>query len=357
MDLNDLKQFKKLDKGQVAESIRLLPAQVDDAYKQLGNIKIPAAYRKINRVVINGMGASNLGARIIASVFKEESKLPILIEPGYGVPGFVNEKTLYIIYSYSGNTEEPLSTYAEAKKRGAKIVAITAHGINNKLEKLIKKNKIPGIVFTTERNPSLQPRMGVGYGIFFVLGVLVNARAINFKSESICRIVSVLERNNFKFNLEKAAAVNPAKKMALEIFGREAVLVGGDFFEGSLHAWRNQLCENSKNFAQYLVLPDLNHYSLEGLSNPKGNQKNLTFVFLASHFYSARLKKRFELTREIVKKNKIKAVEYKVGGETKLTEALELLQFGSWVTFYLAMLNNVNPVSIPSVDWFKEKLG
>lgn len=357
MNLNDLKLIKKMDKGRVAESIRLLPAQIDDAYKQLGNIKIPSVYRKINRVVINGMGGSNLGARIIASVFKAESNLPILIEPGYGVPGFVDEKTLYIISSYSGNTEEPLSTYAEAKKRGAKIAVITAHGVKNKLEKLMKREKLPGIVFTAERNPSGQPRLSLGYMLFFALGVLVNSGAINFKSENICRIVSVLEKNNSKFDLEKATAENPAKKMAAEIFGREAVLVSGGFLEGSLHAWRNQLCENSKNFAQYLILPELNHYSLEGLANPKNNKENLVFVFLDSPFYSARLKKRLKLTKEIVKKNKIKVVEYTLGGETKLVQALALLQFGSWVTFYLAMLNEVNPALIPSVDWFKEKLG
>lgn len=357
MNLDDLKQIKKLDKGLMAESLRLLPAQVDDAYKQLGNINIPSAYRKINRVVVNGMGGSNLGARIITSVFKEESKLPILIEPGYSVPGFVDEKTLYIISSYSGNTEEPLSTYAEAKRRGAKIAAITAHGVDNKLEKLMKKDKIPGIVFTTERNPSLQPRMGLGYGIFFILGVMVNAGAIAFKSESICQIVSSLEVNNSKFDLEKPLLKNPAKKMAMDIFGREAVLIGGNFLEGSLHALRNQICENSKNFAQYLVFPDMNHYSLEGLINPKDNKTNLAFVFFDSNFYSTRAKKRFELTKELVKNKRIKALEFKIGGQTKLMQALELLQFGSWVTFYLAMLNNVNPALIPSVDWFKERLG
>jgi len=79
-------------------------------------------------------------------------------------------------------------------------------------------------------------------------------------------------------------------------------LVGGEFLEGNLHALRNQFCENSKNFASYLVLPDMNHYSIEGLKNPAGNQKNLIFVFLESDLYHPRVKKRLALTKEIVKK-------------------------------------------------------
>jgi glucose/mannose-6-phosphate isomerase len=356
MNLNDTKQIKKLDKDKVAESISLLPAQVDDAYKQLERIKIPASYRRIDRVVVNGMGGSNLGARIIASVFKKESKIPILIEPGYDVPGFVDENTLYIISSYSGNTEEPLSVYAEAKKRGAKIAALTAHGAENKLEKLMAKENLPGLVFSSARNPSGQPRLGLGYGLIFILGILASAGVLDFKSESICKIIAALGKNDRRLNPAAAAAKNPAKKIAEEIFGREAVLVGGNFLEGSLHAWRNQFCENSKNFAQYLVLPELNHYSLESLGNPPGNRKNLAFIFLASDLYRPRLQKRLKLTMEIVRKNRIKAVVYKLKGETKLTQALELLQLGSWATFYLAMLNDVNPALIPWVDWFKKKL-
>jgi glucose/mannose-6-phosphate isomerase len=97
MNLNDLKQIKKLDKGRVAESISQLPAQIRDIMKQAGKLKLPPAYKKINRVVVNGMGGSNLGARIVASVFKEDLKVPILIEPGYQIPAYVDRNTLYII--------------------------------------------------------------------------------------------------------------------------------------------------------------------------------------------------------------------------------------------------------------------
>jgi glucose/mannose-6-phosphate isomerase len=96
---------------------------------------------------------------------------------------------------------------------------------------------------------------------------------------------------------------------------------------------------------------------LEGLANPKKNKEDLIFVFFSSNFDHPRVQKRLKLTMEIVKKSHIRAVEYKLTGPTKLIQAFELLQFGSWVTFYLAMLNKINPSLIPSVDWFKKKLG
>jgi|WetSurMetagenome_2_1015567.scaffolds.fasta_scaffold169803_2 glucose/mannose-6-phosphate isomerase len=342
------------DQRKVAESIALLPQQIKDVLRQAEGFVLPEDYKDIDRVVINSMGGSNLGPRIIASVFKEEAKVPILIEPGYQVPGYVDAHTLYIISSYSGTTEEPLSTFTEAKARGAKIAGLTESG-KNKLSELLGKNGLPVFTFNPDLNPSGQPRLGVGYAIFAILILLDRAGVIRINEAEIAGIILALEKNN-KFLEPSASQRNLAKQTAALIRGKEAVLIGAEFLEGSLHAWRNQFCETSKNFASYLVLPDLNHYALEGLGNPPQNSKNLFFIFLASDLYRPRIKKRALLTREIAKKNKIKTLEIKLKSKTKLGQAAEILQLGSWVTFYLARLNKVNPISIVWVNYFKNKL-
>ena len=106
MNLDNLNQFKKFDSGQVAESIEHLPDQIRQVLEEARLIKIPRDYSKATQVVINGMGGSNIGAHIIKSVFNGQIKIPINIIPGYQVPAHVNKNTLYIISSYSGNTEE-----------------------------------------------------------------------------------------------------------------------------------------------------------------------------------------------------------------------------------------------------------
>jgi glucose/mannose-6-phosphate isomerase len=100
----------------------------------------------------------------------------------------------------------------------------------------------------------------------------------------------------------------------------------------------------------------MNHYAIEGLGNPKKNKDNLIFVFFESKLYHPRVQRRLALTREIVKKNQIKILSYQLSGQDKLIQSFEMLNFGSWLTFYLAMLNEVNPSLIPWVDWFKQKL-
>jgi len=355
MNINNIKQMEKLDSGFVAESIAALPEQLKDALKQAQNFKIPAAYKKINRIVLSGMGGSNLGARIITSLFREELKLPLIIEAGYEIPGCVDKNTLFIISSYSGTTEEPLSTYAAAKKRGAKIIGLSDIGENDKLDKMLAGKDL-SLTFAAGINKSQQPRLGLGYAVVALLVILQKVGAIKFNSQEIIKAAEFIATQVKKLALKNNLILNPAKKTAREIFGKQAVLVGGEFLEGNLHALRNQFCENSKNFASYLVLPDMNHYAVEGLGNPASNKKDLIFGFFESDLYHPRVQKRLALTREIVKKNKIKIFSYKLTGANKLIQSFEILNFGSWLTFYLAMLNEVNPSLIPWVDWFKKKL-
>jgi glucose/mannose-6-phosphate isomerase len=354
MNINDIKEISDFDSGRVAESIVLLPNQILDIAKQTKKIKFPSSYSNINKVVVSGMGGSNLGASIIASVFKEELKVPLIIEASYTVPNFVDKNTLFILSSYSGLTEETLSVYKEVKKRKAKITVVSAKSVNNRLYDLMLKDKLPGLIFEPLANPSNQPRLALGYAFFGLLFLLLKVRVLKLKKMEERGIVKELLASGKKMDI--GVSDNPAKKLAAELFGRQIFICGGDFLEGNLHTLRNQFCENSKQTASYLVLPDMNHYALEGLSNPAGNKDNLVFLFFKSSLYSPAIQSRLTLTEQVVEKNGIKALSWELKSKTKTGQAAEMLQAGSWITFYLAFLNGVDPVKIPWVDWFKEKL-
>lgn len=353
--LDNLDAYKKFDKHFVGDSISSLPKQIAHVISELDKIKIPASYSNITHIVVNGMGGSNLGSHIIKSVFANELNVPMTITPGYHVPGFVDQKTLYILSSYSGSTEEVLSVYADIKKRGAKIIAISAKE-DNKLQRLIEKDKIPAYLFEPRENPSNQPRLGVGYSIFGMVALIAATGAINVKPKEQTQIITDLEERDKFLTPNVKTVKNKAKKIAEDFFSRIPVMAGAEHLVGNMMTFRNQLCENSKNFAQYLILPDLNHFAMEGLAHPKSNAKNLVFLFLESDLYSPRLVKRIELTKAVVKKNGIKVISHKLTAKTKIGQAFEMLQLGEWVTYYLALLNNVNPVEIKWVDWFKKEL-
>jgi glucose/mannose-6-phosphate isomerase len=356
MVLDDLEKIKKLDSSRVVESIKLLPDQMRQVFSDAYLIKIPRLYTRVTQVVVNGMGGSNLGAKLVKAAWADQIKVPITISPGYNLPAHVNKNTLYIISSYSGNTEEPLSTYREAKKRGAKIIAITAEGKKNKLSQLMLRENIPGYIFTPRFNPSAQPRLGLGYAVLGLVVLLLKTGLLKIKKKEIKEIIDWLEINSRKLKPESPLAVNPAKKLATKLADKIPVLVGAEFTAGNVHILRNQINENAKQFATYLILPDLNHYAMEGLAHPVTNQKNLIFLFFNSSLYSPRVCLRANLTEKIVIKNGLEAISYNFKNQTKIAQVFELLQLGTWLSFYLGILNNVDPAKIPWVDWFKEQL-
>lgn len=355
MNLDNLNQIKKLDKNEVYKSIETLPDQIRQVLNDARLIKVPREYSKINQVIVNGMGASNLGAGIVKAVFSDQLKVPISITPGYEIPKNVNKNTLYIISSYSGSTEEPLSVYKEVKKRGAKILAITSRG-GNRLEKLMIKDNIPGYIYSTEFNSSAVPRIGLGYGIFGTAVILAKSGLFKIKVPEIKDIIASLEIWDRELRPTEKIKFNKAKRLATKFYNKIPVVVGAEFLMGNLRVIRNQFCESSKNFAGYLSIPELNHYAMEGLEFPKNNSKNLIFFFIDSDLYHPRIQKRIALTKKVIKRNKIKYVDYKLMSKTKLGQAFELLQFSTWATYYLGILNKKNPATNPWVDWFKKEL-
>lgn len=355
INLDNIKAMERQDPGGTAKSMGLLPDQLRQVMDDARLIKIPNDYLSARSIVVNGMGGSNLGAHFLGSVFADRLSAPLIITPGYSVPSYVDRDTLYIVSSYSGTTEEPLAAMAIAKKRGAKLMAITAAG-GAKLEQAMLKDNIHGYIFDPAYNPSRQPRLGIGYSIMGQIALLIRTGHLNVKLAEMKRIVDKLEIWSRALRLDAPLRRNPAKRLARALYGRQPVLVGAEFATGVVHVIRNQFNECAKTFASYLHLPDLNHYSMEGLGHPDWNRQSLIWLFFDSALYDQRVQRRSELTRQVIMKNKVKAISYELKAETRLEQGFELLQLGIWTSFYLGMLNGVNPVLIPWVEWFKDRL-
>lgn len=356
MDLDNQSIYKKLDKHFVSQSIRQLLDQINQVVDDSSSIKIPVEFGQCKNILVNGMGGSSTGARIVKSLFSEKLKVPFNIEPGYILHNYVSKNTLYVIVSYSGNTEEPLSTFLDAKRRGAKIIAIAEDKPESALQKLMVKENIPGYIFTTINNPSKQPRLGVGYTMFAIIALLMRTGYLSIKRDDVKNYIANLKKAAVLLYPEQSTKNNPAKKIGNGLSNKNVVIVGAEHLEGNLYSLRNQINETAKQFSCYLTLPDLNHYAMEGLANPKFNKKNLIFFFVDSKLYHPRVQRRAELTKQVVVKNGIKIISHQLRGKTKLEQSFEMLQLGSWISYYLGILNSVDPVKIPWVDWFKKEL-
>lgn len=352
-NLDSLEDIKKLDKGDVLGSILKLHKQLEQSWREIKDSEIPKECHRADNIVIAGMGGSALGGRIVDSLSEKRIRVPIEVFTQYYLPNYVNKNSFVIISTYSGNTEEALSCVHHALSRNAKVYGITTGG---KLEILLKENKLPSYIYDPRENPSGQPRMALGYSIGSTLAILAKCNFISIDDYEMNAVVKMLESNINDYGVEKKEHINLAKKYAKKLRNKIPVLISSEHLVGSCHAFKNQLNEGSKTFSVLFDIPELNHHLMEGLRNPIRLREVLRFVFFESDLYSNRVKKRYEITKEVVEKNGIDVLSYHLHSKERLMQIFELIIFGSFVQFYLAVLYDIDPSPIPWVDYFKEKL-
>ena len=350
MNLSDRQQIAALDQSDALASIEQLPLQIETAWKETAKIQLPGPYREVNQIVVCGMGASWLGAHIIQNLFLGTLKAPLVISHDYEIPDFVNEKTLVIASSYSGTTEETISGMQKAYEKKAKIITISTGG---NLAEFANQNNLPAYIFNGKYNPAKSPRMGLGYSMAAQVSFLKQLGLINFDKQEIYLAVNHL--NQRATGLSPETHNNEAMQLAQKCFGFMPIVVSGPFLLGNAHAMANQFNETAKAWATFMQIPELNHHNLEGLAHPDEVQK-LKYLFLESNLYDPRIIKRTAVTKEVIEQNKLSYESYSPQGKTKIIQSFDCLLFGSYVTFYLAMLYGVDPTPNPYVDYFKKRL-
>lgn len=351
--LESRERIAKLDKSNMMGSVDSLADQVRHAWSSCRKIKVQFS-EPIHNVVVAGMGGSALGPDVFKHAFKTILKVPFEVYNSYELPAYVTKNTLVVLSSYSGTTEEVLFASEQAKKIGAQVMIITAGG---DLKKLADENNYPAYIIEPKFNPSNQPRMAIGYAITGLIGMMVQAGLVTIKDNEIEEVVNTILRVSEKFRVESPQADNKAKLLAFQSIERRPIFVTSDFLVGAVHVGANQWNENAKIFADYKVIPEINHHLMEGLRFPKSNALSHVFYFFQSDLYSQRVKKRLTLTQDVVEQNGIETLAIKLESETKLTQIFELITLLAYAGFYISMLEGINPSPIPTVDWFKEKIG
>ena len=352
-NLDSIHEIEKIDVENVLGSIMELPMQCEDAWENAKDIEIPESYLDVSNIIMSGMGGSGLGARIIESVYHDKLKYPLIRINDYNLPMFADHHSLVICSSYSGETEETISTAHEAIKRNCKWMAI---GTGKSLIDLAKEKKVPYYKIEPKYNPSNQPRMAIGYSVIGQLMLASKAGLFTLEHEDIKKSVTVMKDVISKNSINIKEEKNDAKRLAIKLVGKNIFYISSGHLIGATHTVNNQLNENTKAFSTDFQIPELNHHLMEGLSHPVENQNRLFFIFANSPLYSERIKQRMNITKDVIEKNKIEYFEYKARSATYLSQSFELIQFGAFVNFYLAMLYDQNPAPIPWVDYFKDRL-
>jgi glucose/mannose-6-phosphate isomerase len=352
MNLDTSAVYKKYDPADVGFGIERLPDQVRCAWHDTREITIPSSYKSVSSIWVAGMGGSALGPEMLAAVFNDRLKLPVTIVRDYILPAAVTSKSLVILASFSGTTEETLAAAEEARQRKAKLLIICTGG---PLAEFAKKYKLPAYIFTPG-DLAKQPRFAGGFLLIGVLGLLERAGLIKVKEAELTSMMACMGEVIDSCAVDVATSDNPAKTIAKAIAGKSVLIVSSEHLTGNAHILQNSINENGKQFAANFHLPELNHHLLEGLTYPKDFSKHTVAVMLRSDLYHPRTQKRYSITADLFERQGLAVVEYRAAGKTKLDEVGEVLQFGSYVAWYLAMENKAVTTDIKFVNELKSRM-
>jgi len=329
--------------------LQSFPAQIAGAAEVAHTLRLPAPPR-IEAVVISGMGGSAMGGDIIRVLTAGSARVPLAVCRDYLLPGYVGASTLVLASSYSGNTEETLSAYEQARAAGATVVCLTSGG---KLAALARAHGHSLIQLPA----GLPPRAALGYSTVLLYAVLAVLGLAPDISEDWRETITLLSRLGMLYAVEVPEKDNPAKRIARSLHGRlPAVYASSARLEPAAVRWRGQLEENAKNLAFHHVLPEMNHNELVGWEHPGGVLPQLAVVLLRDHADHVQVQRRFDLTREVLATRAGVLHEVWSEGESALARMFSLICLGDYVSLYLAFLNAVDPTPVPVIEIFKRKL-
>jgi glucose/mannose-6-phosphate isomerase len=348
-DLDDPKVFRELDPADMRERIRELPRQCLKAWQQALGFKLPADYYGLNKVVVLGMGGSAIGGDLLSSLVTAESTALISINRDYDLPAYVDGNTLIIASSYSGMTEETLSSFTQALSTPAKKMVLTTGG---RLKALAEENGIPVHII----NYVAQPRAALAHSFFPLLGVCQVLGLVSDKTGAVEETAQVLENLQTTINDTYPTARNPAKQLAARLHNQLVIIYGASILSPVAQRWKTQINENSKAWAFYEVFPELNHNAVVGYEFPAELAQRAFVVLLRSRHLHPRTLIRYDVVTELLSRAEVNYEILDGLGESALSQMMSLILFGDWVSYYLALLYETDPSPVKVIDYLKKRL-
>lgn len=348
-NLDDQASYDSIDKSGMGRLIHDLPAQCRRAWESASQFKPPSDYSSVDKVVILGMGGSAIGGDLLKAAAGPLAKPQLYVHRDYNLPEFVDSNTLVIASSYSGNTEETLSGFKQALGSDCRKLVFSTGG---KLTALAHEHDVP--VFVIDHVSP--PRAALGYSLMPLLAVMQNLGFLSGKSAEVESALSAIQKLNEKWQKNTPQAGNAAKQLALALYGKIPVIYSAGILTDVGRRWKTQINENSKAWAFFEVLPELNHNAVLGYSFPGGSKDSLYVVFLRCPSLHPRTLVRYRITGELLERKSIPHQYLDSDGSNPLEHVLGLVLLGDWVSYYLALLYGIDPSPVPEIDLLKQRL-
>ncbi|MHA1793288.1 MAG: bifunctional phosphoglucose/phosphomannose isomerase [Promethearchaeota archaeon] len=359
--LNDLDRIREIDKHNMLEVIEKSPRFMkwcidtywNDKNSRMKDIIIDLRQQgSFKGVFIVGMGGSAISGDVIVDWLRDLVKMPIFVIRGYKLPAFIDSNYLGVFLSYSGNTEETLSCFLDARSRKIVSVGITSGGL---LENFLKLSGNKYILVPS----GYQPRAAFLY-LFTTLALLM----IQLISQPVESLYSEIEETNelleeLRGKYAKSIPIekNPAKSCAMKLFKTIIAVYGFDHLTSVARRFKGQFNENGKNPAYHDSFSELNHNETVGWEISPDVSSNISCIILRDdRSESDPIKVRIDYTKKIIEKKANCVVELHATGKSRLARMLSLIFLGDFISTYLAILNDKDPTPVNYIQGLKDEL-
>lgn len=343
--------IEKIDRHNMLNLLADFPKQAEKAVEIGRKALLPEVnIDEVRNIVICGMGGSAIGGDLLRSTLIDKLKIPLFVNRNYTLPAFVSDKSLVFVCSYSGNTEETVSSAARAKDRKAAIVILSSNG---ELEDIAGRQNIPFIKIPA----GLPPRCALGYSFFPLLMLVSRLKLVNVEPGDLEETLLILEDISRENNVLVNTRDNLAKKTALKLFKKLVIIYAwADYYDAAAYRFRCQLAENSKNMSSHHLIPEMNHNEIMAWRYPKSLLKKIEVVVLADKMQHQRVTKRIEILLPVIEKRARGVTQIFARGDNLLAKIFSLIYTTDFISFYLAILNRVDPVPVDTIAYLKERL-
>jgi glucose/mannose-6-phosphate isomerase len=344
--LDDIDEIKRIDKS------NMLSFSIDACrhYVEAAKIaeRISLNYSLPENIIVAGMGGSAIGGELLKDWAREKVSIPIEISRDYSLPAYANNRSLVIVVSYSGETEESLTAFLDAQKRACPTFCISSGG---PLSEFAKKLTVPSILVPA----GMPPRAALPYLFVPLLMLLNKLRLIPSVADELHEAIRILEKVSDENSPEKPVKTNPSKTLASGINGTVPVVYGFGLYRGVAQRFKTQFNENAKVPAKWEVFPEINHNEVVGWEKAGKLAENFSAISLRDRNEPDAIRSRIEITKTLMP-SASKMFEVWSKGKSELARMLSTILIGDFASVYLAVLRRVDPTPVKTINVLKKKL-
>lgn len=344
--LDNVNTLTTVDRNNMISYCKDAPKHYRESEKNSQRISL--TYAKPGNIIVSGMGGSAIGGELLKDWMRAKLSIPLEVNRDYSLPAFAGKKTLAVIVSYSGETEESLGAFLDALKRKCMIYCISSGG------SLLEFSEKLGIPYL--RVPSgMPPRAALPYMFVPLLVLMEKMNLVSPVSEELLDSVRFLERVSKENSPERIIKENPSKTLAAGIAASAPVVYGFGIYRGVAQRFKQQFNENSKVPAKWEYFSELNHNEIVGWEEAGSLANCFSAIFIREKNEPDEIRARIETTNSLMPKD-VKRFEVWSQGKSDLSKMLSTILVGDFSSVYLAVLRGVDPTPVKTISLLKEKM-